>query len=141
MAISEQLRQQITIAADYRCEYCKTSAQITGTPLVIDHVFPRSLGGEDDETNLAAACYRCNLLKNAKTQETDPETGEQVLLFHPRTQRWNDHFSWIEGGRRIAGITAIGRATVIALRLNNDNLVTARSAWISVGWHPPSIDT
>jgi hypothetical protein len=140
MAISEQLREQITIAADYRCEYCKTSAQITGTPLVIDHVFPRSLGGRDDESNLAAACYRCNLLKSAKIQETDPETGVQVPLFNPRTQHWHEHFIWAEGGRRIVGTTAIGRVTVIALRLNNDSLVAARSAWISVGWHPPSIN-
>ena len=27
---------------------------------------------------------------------------------------------------------------VIALRLNNDNLVEARAIWIEFGWHPPS---
>jgi HNH endonuclease len=140
MKISEQLRRQIMINADYHCEYCKTSAKITGTPLLIDPVFPRSLGGQDDESNLAAACYRCSLLKSAKTQGIDPETGQLISLFHPRTQRWNDHFASIDGGRKISGTTAIGRVTVIALRLNNDNLVAARSAWISVGWHPPSIN-
>jgi hypothetical protein len=137
MAISDRLRQQVMIAADYRCEYCKASARITGTPLVIDHVFPQSLGGEDDVENLAAACYRCNLLKNNKTQVQDVETGEQTRLFNPRSDVWSEHFAWTEGGQLLVGLTAIGRVTVLALRLNNDNLVVARSLWIAAGWHPP----
>ncbi len=38
----------------------------------------------------------------------------------------------------LAGITPVGRATVIALRLNNEFLVEARAIWIEVGWHPPN---
>ncbi|BAZ12013.1 HNH endonuclease [Calothrix sp. NIES-4071] len=34
-------------------------------------------------------------------------------------------------------ITACGRATVIALQLNNVYAVTVRQAWVSAGWHPP----
>jgi hypothetical protein len=141
MAISDSLRQQITIAADYRCEYCKTSSQITGTPLVIDHIFPRSLGGENDLENLAAACYRCNLVKGARTHIENLETGQQVPLFNPRRHVWGEHFAWVDNGRIITGLTEIGRVTVIALQLNNDNLVVARSFWISVGWHPPVDDS
>ena len=37
----------------------------------------------------------------------------------------------------LGNVGAIGRVTVVALQLNNDNLVVARSFWISVGWHPP----
>lgn len=94
MGISASLRQQIELAADYCCEYCKTSSRITGTPLVIDHVFPRSLGGSDLFENLAAACYRCNLLKNQKTQVEDAETGVMAPLFHPRQDLWEEHFAW-----------------------------------------------
>ena len=137
MAISETLRQQIIRSADYRCEYCKSSVQITGTPLVIDHIQAQSLGGNDNEENLAAACYRCNLMKGIKQQGYDLETEQQVVLFNPRIHFWNEHFAWIEGGRKMMGSTAIGRVTVIALQLNNDNLVVARSFWISAGWHPP----
>jgi HNH endonuclease len=137
MAIPEILRQQIILAADFRCEYCKSSSQITGIPLVIDHVFPRSLGGDDDSENLAAACYRCNLIKGTKVYGHDVETGQQVLLFNPRLHSWNEHFAWTSGGKNIVGLTAIGRVTVAALQLNNDNLVMARSFWMSAGWHPP----
>ncbi len=138
MPISEILRQQVILAADYRCEYCESSSRITGIPLVIDHIFPRSLGGDDGSSNLAAACYRCNLIKGAKINGDDIETGKQVPLFNPRLNTWHKHFAWVDGGRRLLGLTAIGRVTVVALQLNNDNLVMARSFWIAAGWHPPS---
>jgi len=48
VTISDNLRRQIVVAADHRCEYCKTSSQLTGTPLVMDHILPRSLGGTDE---------------------------------------------------------------------------------------------
>jgi HNH endonuclease len=137
MAISDILRQQIVLAADYRCEYCKSSSQITGIPLVIDHVFPQSLGGDDGSGNLAAACYRCNLIKGAKVEGDDVQTGQRVPLFNPRIHVWGEHFAWADGGKTMVGLTAIGRVTIIALQLNNDNLVMARSFWISAGWHPP----
>ena len=82
MAISETLRQKIIGSADDRCEYCKSSVQITGTPLVIDHIQAQSLGGSDNEENLAAACYRYNLMKGTKQQGYDSEIEHQVLLFN-----------------------------------------------------------
>jgi len=33
---------------------------------------------------------------------------------------------------------AFGRATVEAIRLNNEIAVEARRNWVLVGWHPPS---
>jgi len=54
-----------------------------------------------------------------------------------RQQGWLDHFQWANGGTHIIGITAIGRATVLALRLNNEDVVQARTIWISLIWHPP----
>ncbi|NJN49158.1 MAG: HNH endonuclease [Alkalinema sp. RL_2_19] len=137
MSISERLRQQIVAQAGQRCEYCKTSSRLTGTPLVMDHIQPISLGGQDDAANLAAACYRCNEFKGARTVASDPETQQIVPLFNPRTQLWGEHFVWRNGGTQIIGLTPVGRATAIALRLNNENLVTARSIWTEFGWHPP----
>jgi hypothetical protein len=37
----------------------------------------------------------------------------------------------------IEGLTTIGRATVIALRMNNAVIVATRKRWFSIGWHPP----
>lgn len=61
--ISRQPRQQVYAEADYRCEYCRTSARLIGMPLVIDHILPQSVGGDDERDNLAATCYRCNEFK------------------------------------------------------------------------------
>ena len=140
MTISEKLRRQVILEADYRCEYCKTSSRLTGTPPVMEHILPRSLGGTDERENLAASCYRCNEFKGAKTHAVDPEMGQLVALFNPRTQAWTEHFVWVNGGTHIAGLTPTGRATVITLRLNNENVVEARAIWIESGWHPPTDD-
>lgn len=137
MSIPKELRRQVIHEAGHRCEYCQTSSRLTGTPLVIEHIQPRSLGGTDDRENLAAACYRCNEFKGAKTAALDPETGQVVSLFNPRIETWQTHFVWGNGGTHIIGITPTGRATVVALRLNNDNIIAARVLWIAAAWHPP----
>jgi hypothetical protein len=135
--VSEVTRQQIFAAANHRCEYCRTSRRVMGIPLVIDHILPLSLGGDDEPGNLAAACYRCNEFKWAKTHDLDSATGELAPLFHPRQQIWSEHFEWVNGGTHIAGLTPTGRATVAALRLNNEYVVESRALWIARDWHPP----
>lgn len=34
-------------------------------------------------------------------------------------QLWRDHFCWSEDGAEIIGVTPVGRATVVALNMNN----------------------
>ena len=55
----------------------------------------------------------------------DPETLRVVSLFHPREHAWNEHFT-TQGGR-IQGVTAVGRATVELLDMNNDERVEMRA--------------
>jgi hypothetical protein len=38
---------------------------------------------------------------------------------------------------RIIGLMPAGRATVEALKMNNDYIVPARRLWVMAGWHPP----
>lgn len=68
----------------------------------------------------------------------DSRTGELAPLFNPRTQRWEDHFMWSHDSTRIIGQTPIGRATVQALRMNDDLIVKARERWVKGGWWPPA---
>lgn len=140
MTISDALRRQVIQESNHRCEYCKTPSRVVGMPLVIEHILPKALEGQDNRENLAASCYRCNEFKGARSEAIDPETRQLVSLFNPRTQNWSEKFVWGNGGTHIIGITLIGRATVIALRLNNENVVEARAIWIEFGWHPPSPD-
>lgn len=78
----------------------------------------------------------CNAFKGDKIGATNPETGEFVPLFNPRQQNWVDHFRWEAGGAEITGLTATGRATVMALQLNRELLVEARKLWIAANLHP-----
>jgi hypothetical protein len=135
--ISPTLRQAIAEESQFLCGYCQTAQKIVGLPLVIDHIVPVTKGGLTVRDNLWLACRRCNEFKGAKTEERDPVSGLLVPLYNPRRQSWAVHFAWDGAGTKIVGLTAVGRATVIALRLNNEEIVGARSLWVSAGWHPP----
>ncbi|MEM8642306.1 MAG: HNH endonuclease signature motif containing protein [Cyanobacteria bacterium P01_G01_bin.54] len=139
MSISPQLRQQVIERANACCEYCQTQQCLIGMPLVIDHIKPRVLGGDDSHLNLAASCHRCNTFKGAKTQAVDPATNIVIVLFNPRKEDWPEHFAWIEQATLISGKTPMGRATVEALSLNNPYVVESRRIWVAEDWHPPKI--
>jgi hypothetical protein len=133
LVLREQIRQQ----AAYRCEYCQTAEWLIGAEHEIDHIKPRSREGLTVFENLCLDCSSCNGYKLAKTYGADPETGEQIPLFHPRQQRWHDHFAWNPEGTQILGLTPCGRTTIEALRLNHPLMSVARSIWVSAGHHPP----
>lgn len=135
--IGHRLRTQVLVDAGGRCGYCRTSEEITGTPLEMEHMLPEALGGPTRRANLWAACRQCNALKSDRIVAPDPLTGLPATLFNPREQLWVEHFIWVEDGARINGQTPTGRATVAALALNRPLLVRARQRWMSVGWHPP----
>lgn len=109
--------------------------------LSIDHILPRSREGIDAFENLCLCCRPCNECKSSRTSGPDPLTGIDVPLFHPRRQDWYDHFRWVSGGMLIEGLTPSGRATIIALRMNNPTVVAARRRWVDAGWHPPVVDS
>jgi hypothetical protein len=135
--ISRALRRRVSEQSGYRCGYCLTPQKISGARLVIDHIIPEAAGGLTTEENLWLACHSCNEFKGSKTHARDPQTGRNIRLFSPRKQRWHEHFTWGENGTRVVGLTACGRATVIALQLNHDEIAYAREQWASVGWWPP----
>ena len=135
--VSPDLRRQVAKDANHRCGYCLSDEVLTGLPLSIDHIVPVSAGGPTTRENLWLACRPCNEFKGAQTHVEDPETGETVPLFNPRTQDWHAHFAWSDDKTRIIGLTPTGRATVMALQLNRSILVKARRRWVMAGWHPP----
>ncbi len=135
--IPKQLRAKVAKQARYRCGYCLTSQTITGATMEIDHLVPGAKGGKTEENNLWLACSDCNDSKNDRINGLDTITNETVALFNPRQQIWEEHFVWTNEGDVIIGLTATGRATVEALKLNRQELVIARRRWVGVGWHPP----
>jgi hypothetical protein len=135
--IPRRLRQWTGDRACWRCEYCLSPAAFSTQPFAVDHVIPRSRGGRSALENLALSCG-CNGYKGDRTHARDPKTRRVVPLFHPRRQRWARHFAWTEDLLRIRGRTAVGRATVRALRLNRPELVNLRRVLMAIHEHPPA---
>ena len=136
-AIPEAVQERIRKTAHNRCGYCLSPQQLVLGKLEIEHIIPRASGGRDNEDNLWLACRLCNSYKAAQTHAYDPLSTRQMPIFNPRQQSWKRHFRWSNDGIHIIGRTRIGRATVIALQLNNPIAATVRRNWVAAGWHPP----
>ena len=65
-------RRRIFKRDGYKCGYCGSSRNLT-----IDHIVPRSKGGDNSWTNLVTCCSRCNNEKDSKTLE---ETGMKLRV-------------------------------------------------------------
>ena len=74
-------RRAIFARDDHACQYCGSRADS------IDHVLPRSRGGDHTWENVAAACRPCNLGKRDRTPE---EAGMQLAkpCRAPRPTAW-----------------------------------------------------
>jgi len=138
VSISEEMRAHIRSRSNERCGYCQSAQRYVFAPLEIDHIIPTAHGGTDEEENLWLACRMCNSFKSDRTHGRDPLDGRETHLFDPRHQQWREHFDWTTDGLQVMGLTPCGRATVVALQLNNVIAVMVRREWVSAGWHPPS---
>lgn len=58
MAVTPRLRFEIFRRDNFTCQYC--GRKPPEVELAIDHVTPKSLGGNDDPSNLRTACRDCN---------------------------------------------------------------------------------
>jgi hypothetical protein len=122
--------------AAHRCEYCRAPEVAFNLSFEVEHVFPVSRGGSDDDTNLALACRACNLHKADATTGPDGTTGATADLFDPRAGRWADHFAFDPDTGTLTGLTPAGRATVVRLDLNHPLQVAARELWVRLGLYP-----
>ena len=136
--VSRKQRQIVAERAYGCCEYCRSQARFATKSFSIEHIHPRKLGGTNELSNLAFACPGCNGHKHTKTKGVDPATFKLVSLYHPREQKWEDHFGWNEDFTTIVGLTAIGRATIKALQLNRRGVVNLRKVLYILGEHPPT---
>lgn len=68
-------RKNILRRDGHRCQYCGTSSNLT-----VDHMMPRSRGGEDTWENLVTACIKCNNKKGDRT----PEESKLSLRNRPK---------------------------------------------------------
>jgi 5-methylcytosine-specific restriction endonuclease McrA len=75
-------RRNLMFRDAHQCQYCGKRPPLR--ELNIDHVVPRSRGGDDSWENLVTACRPCNLRKGWKT----PEEANMRLARRPFRPKW-----------------------------------------------------
>lgn len=113
------------------CEYCRLPQQSYDLTFHVEHVVASQHQQNDEPSNLALACDRGNLHKGTNLVTIDHETSEQVQLFNPRTDSWDEHFSLV--GAKIVGTTPTGKATARLLHFNSDRRIRVRGRLMSAG--------
>ncbi len=139
--ITAELRQRVAERAGGCCEYCRSQAKYAPQSFSAEHILARAKGGATTLDNLALACQGCNNHKYDKTEARDPASGELAPLYHPRRDRWDEHFAWSDDYSLIIGLTPTGRATVDTLLLNRDGVVNLRRLLYAHDEHPPMMPT
>ncbi len=86
--------------------------------------------------NLALSCEACNLHKSSSTSGWDEVEAQEVPLFHPRRDRWEDHFRVDPETAEVHGLSATGRVTVARLKMNAAFQLRARRQWMRLGLYP-----
>lgn len=123
-----ELRDLVCRRAGGRCEYCLLPQEAALLTFHVDHIVALQHRGKTDPGNLALSCNWCNLTKGPNLSSIDPVTDEHVALFHPRKDVWSDHFE-IHAGE-VVGVSAMGRATVELLVMNEATRVELREEWL-----------
>ncbi|MBL8828426.1 MAG: HNH endonuclease [Planctomycetaceae bacterium] len=136
--VSVELQRRVRQRFADCCAYCHTAEDLTATTFEFEHIVPIALGGETTLVNLCLACPMCNRYKSDQVLVPDAVTQTDVPLFHPHQDRWADHFAWNESSTEIIGLTAIGRATITALRMNRSQMIRVRQMWVAMHQHPPT---
>jgi hypothetical protein len=125
-------REAVAERARRRCEYCRLPESADPHQAFhLEHVIPRQHGGDDRLENLAWSCSRCNRRKGTNLATIEPASGELVELFHPRHDRWDEHFELRDA--RIYGLTATGVATARLLDMNAHHRVQLRRELLRQG--------
>jgi 5-methylcytosine-specific restriction endonuclease McrA len=132
--MKSSLKRRVRQRANGTCEYCRMASRFYRAPFQIDHVIAEQHGGRTVFSNLALACYHCNLKKGPNIAGKDPATKRTTRLFHPRHDRWEDHFRW--RGAKLLGRTSIGRATIHVLEINDMAYLLVRTALLDAGLFP-----
>jgi 5-methylcytosine-specific restriction endonuclease McrA len=92
-------RKNIFLRDNFVCQYCGKEGNLT-----IDHILPKSRGGDDSWSNTVVCCVRCNNKKGDKTLEEagmklagTPYKPPSMLYLHMTRMAnvpkiWNDYF-------------------------------------------------
>jgi 5-methylcytosine-specific restriction endonuclease McrA len=133
--MDESLQNLVWQRARGICEYCLLPSSCDPSCFQIDRIIAEKHRGRTVPENLALSCLRCNAHKGPNIAGIDPVSSRIVPLFHPRNDRWQEHFRW--EGPILVGLTPAGRATIEVLDMNHPLRVAFRDTLIAEGVFPP----
>jgi len=76
-------RRNVFARDEHTCQYC--GRRYGATQLSLDHIVPRSQGGDDSWENVVCACIHCNVRKGGRT----PAEANLHLIRRPQKPRRN----------------------------------------------------
>jgi hypothetical protein len=137
MSTVEAYRTFVTARAGGACENCRLLQIGSGITFHIEHIRPRSLGGQTILSNLALSCPGCNMAKGQRIAGVDVEGVEQ-RLFNPRDYApsnlgWHLHFAVDRQTGRIIPRSPTGEPTITTLNINDPQRSFARKLQIEAG--------
>jgi hypothetical protein len=137
MAKARLLRSLVRARAGGACEYCRLVELATGVTFHLEHILPRSQGGETALANLALSCPGCNLSKAERIVAPDRQGQFQRIYnprgFDPASLGWHLHFMLERASGLIVARSTVGEATIDALAMNDHLRVYARLLQIRAG--------
>ncbi len=89
-------RRNVFARDGHRCQYCGKS--FATSDLSLDHVVPKSKGGQTTWENMVAACLKCNVRKGGRT----PHEAGMRLLMEPARPRMSPTLHLKMGHRKYA---------------------------------------
>lgn len=134
MPVPPALRRKVKERASGLCEYCLQHERDEWFGFQMDHVISRKHGGRTTLSNLALACFACNLAKGSDLGSVTRQAGVLLQFFNPRRDRWRDHFGLND--HRIAPLTPTGEVTCRILGFNSTKRLLKRRALLLAGRYP-----
>lgn len=134
--MDKSLEELVRVRANSCCEYCQMPESYDSLSFQIDHIIALQHQGATAPENLAFACYACNHHKGPNIAGYDHVAQQTIPLFHPRRDRWAEHFRW--QGPELVGVTPVGQVTIQVLAINRDFRVALRRVLIREGVFPPA---
>lgn len=132
--VGRGLRMQVAERAYHLCEYCLVHEDDLYNGCEVDHIRSRKHDGPTVADNLAFACFHCNRHKGTDLGSISNRSGQFVRFYHPRQDRWDEHFDLTDG--RIEPLTEVGAVTVRVLEMNHPERVAFRKLLGSIGRYP-----
>ena len=132
--IPTDIKRSVITRANFRCEYCLMSENVSFYSFHIEHIKSVKHGGTSNLSNLAYSCPDCNYCKGSDIGSFVNDDDDIIRFFNPRKDKWHDHFELVDSA--IYGKTDIGKTTERIFKFNDSDRLIFRRQLASFNLYP-----